>query len=81
MKIKTIAFNPLKVEVNGTEVPVLETIYKDEEGVDRKVSYVVANGEKLPVQHRVELMEKLTFTKLDDVLKNVEDARIEKENK
>lgn len=78
MKIKTISFNPLKVEVNGMEVPVLETIYKDEDGVDRKVSYVVVNGEKFPVEHRAELMEKIAFTKLDDVLTEVETKRQEK---
>lgn len=81
MKIKTISFNPLKVEVDGMEVPVQETLYKDEDGVDRKVSYVVANGEKFPVEHRVELMQKLSVKKLDDALIEVEAARIEKENK
>lgn len=81
MKIKTIAFNPLKVEVDGMEVPVQETIYKDEDGVDRKASYITVNGEKFPVEHRVELMEKLSVKGLDEVLVDVEAARIEKENK
>lgn len=80
MIIKTTAFNPLKVEVNGMEVPVQETLYKDEDGANQKVSYVVFNGEKFPVEHRVELHEKLSFYKMDDVLAEVETKRLEKLN-
>lgn len=81
MIIRAISFNPLKYEVNGMEVPVQETAYKDEDGVDCKVSYIVANGEKFPVEHMVEISEKLSVKSLDDVLIDVEAARIEKETK
>lgn len=78
--IKTVGFNPLKVEVNGIEVPVVEHSYQDENDKAQAISYVVVNGEKKVIQYRVELLEDLSSMKMDEVLTKVEKAREEKLN-
>lgn len=77
-KIRTVGFNPLKVEVNGIEVPVIEHSYQDEDDNTQIVSYVVVNGEKTVIQSRTEIFEDLSAMKIDEVLTKVEKAREEK---
>lgn len=76
--IRTIEFSPLKVKVDSTETPVQELAYKDEDGNSRTVHYVVVNGEKIPIQYRVELIPHLMDKKLDQALVKVESDRIKK---
>lgn len=78
MKIKAISFNPVKYEVDGIETPAQNVFYKDENGVERKLSYLIINGEKFPVEHRAEISEKLELAKVDQVLAEVETKRLEK---
>lgn len=79
MTIRTVLFDPIKVEVDGVESPILESSYQDEDGVNRKVTYVVVNGEKVPIQHQADLMVHLAGSKLDQALVKVEEARKKKE--
>lgn len=84
MIVRTIGFNPLKVEVNGTETPVLDFPYTDENGVHQNLFYVMVDGEKFPIQHRVEIEDKLRFHKVDaaialvevDRQKKIDDAKV-----
>lgn len=78
MIIRTIAFNPIRVTVDDVEVPVLNTQYLDEDGNSQEIVYVEANGEKIAIQHRVEIMENLRFKKMDETLAIVEAVRMEK---
>lgn len=78
MIVRTIGFNPLKVEVNGAETPVLDFPYTDEDGIHQNLSYVMVNGEKFPIQHRVELEDKLRFHKVEEAIALVEIERQKK---
>lgn len=78
MIVRTIGFDPLKVTVNGTEASVLDLPYTDENGVHQNLSYVMVNGEKFPIQHRVEIEDKLRFHKVDEAIALVEAERQKK---
>lgn len=75
--IKTVGFNPLKVEVNGIDVPVVEHSYQDENDKTQSISYILLNGEKSVIQSRTEILEDLASMKIDEVLTKVEKAREE----
>lgn len=78
MKIETRGFDPLLVFVDKVETPVLETSYLDEDGVNQVISYVVVNGTKYPIRHRMEIFEKLQEKSVDATLVDVEVKRLEK---
>lgn len=79
MNIRTISFNPLVVMVDGVVAPVIESSYQDEDGNTQVVTYVVANGEKKVIKHRVEIFEHLETEKtVDEALVKVEVARLKK---
>lgn len=78
MILKAISFNPLKYELNGIEVPVVEHSYQDENDKPQKISYVVIDGEKVAIHHEAEISEKLRDSKVDEALQEVEVERISK---
>lgn len=78
MKIQTIAFNPLRVMVDDMETPVLFQSYLDPDGNEQTIFYVIAGGEKFPIQSRVEIHDDLQVMKLDQVLEKVSMVREEK---
>lgn len=76
MIIRAIAFNPLRVEVNGIEVPVSKTDYLDENGDYKSVQYVMVDGEKFAVEYQEKMVEEFLVNKVDVALAKVEAARI-----
>lgn len=76
MTIRTIGFNPLKITVDDVETPVIDEKYLDEDGNSQIISYIVVNGEKIAIQHRAEILEKLKSFKLDEAIAKVEEIRL-----
>lgn len=81
MIIRTVSFDPIIVLVDGVQSPIVEVPYKDENGVDQKISFVVSNGEKIPIQHKADLFEFTETKKVDDALDAIEVKRLENEDK
>jgi len=79
MIIRTVAFDPLKVLVNGAYAPVLESSFTDEEGNTHKIFYVIVNGEKRMIQNRYEIHDIMSKGKtLDEALVRFEEVKAEK---
>lgn len=78
MIVKTL-FNPMRLSVNGAETPIIEHDYLDEDGKTQKVIYAISNGEKVVIQRRWDLEEKIEkHQTLDVALVKVEEARLKK---
>lgn len=77
MTIRIIKFDPIIVMVDDVVVPTEKAVYLDKSGASNEILYVIANGEKFPIQHRVELFEDLKTMKVDAVLAKIESDKNE----
>ena len=78
MNIRTL-FNPMRLEVDGVETPIVEHTYLDEDGNTQTCKYAIVNGEKQIIERRWDLDEKiLQHRSLDVALAKVEEVRVQK---
>lgn len=77
MTVRIIKFDPIIVMVDDVVVPTEKAVYTDKNGISNEILYVMAGGEKFPIQHRVELMEDLKIMKVDEVLAKIESDKNE----
>lgn len=78
MIIRTVGFDPLRIEVDGKNSSPIEETYQDEDGNSRKIIFISVDGKKIPIQHRAEIFEDVIKHGIDIALQKVETARSEK---
>lgn len=80
MIIRAIGFNPLRYEVNGMEVPVIELPYLDEDSKGQSVKYIEVDGQKIVMEMKDKILEKVYGKGLDAAIIEVEEERQKKED-